>query len=827
MSLTWLIPLFPFLAFVAIALGTHRHKTASHRLSIGAIAVSFVLTQAVFWRAVLLTMGGGETTFESTTGWFPIGSGVFEASVWVDPLAALMLFVVSLVCLLAFIYSASYVRDDPRYSRFFAYVSLLAAGMLGLVVSGNLLMLFLCWEVVGLCCYLLIGFRSEKEPAYRAGLKAFLVTKVGDVLLLLGLLVLYSAAGSLQYRDIFDAGTLDALARTGFLGTRFPVATVVALLIFGGVVGQAAQFPLHVWLPDAVEGPAPASALIQSATMAPAGVYLMARCLPLYTTVGGEVQMVMAAAAALTALFAALIATAQDDVRRVLAFSTISQLGYMVAALSGGAYVAGAFHLISHTFCKALLVLGAGSIAHGMEHGHHRAHEHAEQQEHRLPSPLQGEGVPFDPNDVKNMGGLARRQPVTYWTFVAGALSLSGFPLLTTGFWSQGGILNATYQMHRPVVFWTLAIAAGLTAFYAARLLCLIFLGRARSDDAANTHESERSMTTPLVVLAVFAVCLGWGGLFPDWFYRFVGNGHAAEAAYSVWQPLVISAGFTLGGLLVGYLVYGWEPLWAGQMDRLEAGMRRMWLGWLYDALRHRFYFDEFYQAIFARGAMGLARACASFDRRVLDKAVNPVAWVSRAVSQAASRFDETAADRAVNLVTWVGRAALQAASRFDETVVDGVTNLVVRVGRAVSQAASRFDETVVDGVANLTAWVGRTTSQAAGRLDVLVVEGAVNLVGRAIRALSELNRLLDPRLLDPLADVAGRTTRAISSASGAFETRVVDGAVEGMGSVVRASGHSIRPIQTGQVQNYVLIAFISVLVLVAMYLTMVYFAWW
>jgi NADH-quinone oxidoreductase subunit L len=801
MSLTWLIPIFPFLAFIAIALGAHRSRTASHRLATGAVAASFVLAQVVFWQAVLLPVGGGDAAFESVTGWFPIGTGAFEASVWVDPLTAVMLFAVPLVCLLAFVYSVGYVRDDPRYSRFFAYVSLLAAGMLGLVVSGNLLMLFSCWEVVGLCSYLLIGFRVEKESAHRAGLKALLVTKVGDVFLLLGLLVLYSAAGSLQYRDIFDAGTLDALARTGFLGTQFPVATVIGLLIFGGVTVQAAQFPLHTWLPDAVEGPPPASALIQSTTMALAGVYLMARCFPLYKAVGGEAQMVMVAAGAFTALFAALIATAQDDVRHVLAFSTISQLGYAVAALSGGAYVAGVFHPITHTFSKALLVLGAGSIAHAMEHEHHHAHERAEQQEHGPLSPLQGEGVPFDSNDVKNMGGLAQRQPLTYWTFVAGVLSLSGFPLFTTGFWSQERILNAAYEMHRPVVFWILAVVAGLTAFYAARLLCLIFLGRPRSEAAANTHESEQSMTTPLVVLAVFAVCLGWGGVLPDWFYRFVENGHAAEATHFAWQPLAISAVFTLGGLLVGYLVYGWKPLQPGQMDRLEAGMRRAWLGWLYDALRHRFYFDEFYQATFAHGAVGLARACAGFDRKVLDGAVG---FVARA-----------------------GRAASQATSRFDALVVDEVTRRLAWVSQAASQVAGRFDALVVNRAVNLVAWMSRPASEAAGRFDALVVDGAANLVGRAIRALSELSGLFDPRVLDPLADAAGHATRTVSSASGIFDTRVVNGAVEGVGSAVRAGGRFVRPIQTGRVQNYILIAFISVLVLVAMYLTMVYFAWW
>ncbi len=765
-NLTWLIPIFPLLAFVAIALGAYRNRTATRCLAIGAAAISFILAQAVFWKAALLPVGAGEAAFESIAGWFPTGTGVFEASVWVDPLTTVMLLAVPLVCLLVFVYGVGYMRDDPRYSRFFAYLSLLAAGMLGLVVSGNLLMLFLCWEVMGLCSYLLTGLRVEEEPAYRTGLKAFLVTKVGDVFLLLGLLVLYSATGSLQYRDIFDAGTLDMLARTGFLGTQFPVGTGVALLILSGVVSQAAQFPLHVWLPDAVEVPAPASALIQSATTTLAGVYLMARCFPLYTLVGGEVQTVMVAAGALTAFLAALIATTQDDVRRVLAFSTISQLGYVVAALSAGAYVAGVFHLTTHAFFKALLVLGAGSVTHAMEH--------------RPPSPCEGEGpgegIPFDPHDVKTMGGLAQRQPVTCWAFVAGALSLSGLPLLTTGFWSQERVLNAAYEAQRPVIFWILAVTAGLTAFYAVRLLCLIFLGQPRSEAAANACESEQSMTIPLAVLVPFAVCLGWGGLIPGWFYRFVGGRQAAGVAYSDWQPPVILAIFALGGLLVGYLAYGREPLKAGQMDRLETGMCYLRLGWLYDFIRAGFHLDEFYQATFVRGTVSLARACAGFERKVLER----------------------------------------------------IVGFVAGAGRAASRAAGRCDTLVVDGVVSRVAWIGQATSEASGRFDVLVVNRVVNLVGQATRAISELVALLDPRVLDPLADAAGQAARATASTSGAFDTRVVDSAVEGMGSAVRAGGRLFRYIlQTERPQDHRLVAFISVLVLVAMYLAMVYSAWW
>ncbi|MCK4450066.1 MAG: hypothetical protein KAX26_05700, partial [Anaerolineae bacterium] len=485
----------------------------------------------------------------------------------------------------------------------------------------------------------------------------------------------------------------------------------------------------------------------------------------LYTAAGGEAQMVMIAAGVFTALFAALIATAQNDVRRVLACSTISQLGYVVVALGAGAYVAGTFYLITHAFHKALLVLGVGSITHGMKHGLPSSYE----------GEVPGEGVPCDPNDLMNMGGLARRQPVTYWTFIAGVLSLSGFPLFTTGFWSQEGILDAAYKMHPPAILWILAVTAGLTAFYSARLLCLIFLGRARSETAANAHKSERSMTTPLIVLAVFAVCLGWGGVIPDWFHHFVGNGHAAGAATFAWQPLALSVGCSLGGLLVGYLLYGSEPLWTGQTDRLETGMRLVWLGWFYDLMRDRFRLDEFYQATFVRGTVGLARACASFDRRALDRSVG----------------------------------------------------FVARAGWAASRAIARCDALVVDGAASRVAQIGQATSEVARRFDALVADRAANLVVRATQAISELSALFVPRLLDPLANTAGHATHAISDASVVFDARIVDGATEEVSRAVRAGGRFIRPIQTGRVQNYILVASISVVVLVAMYFTMVHFAWW
>ena len=759
LNLAWLIPLFPFLAFAAISLVTYRNRKQSHQLAIGGIFIAFVLAQIVFWVAV--TLPEGELPFESTLiHWLVAGEKQFKLGVYVDPATAVMLFMVPLVCLMIFIYSVGYMNFgtdevDPRYSRFFAYLSLFATGMLGLVVFNNLLAFFLFWEIMDTCSYLLIGFWYEKKSALQAGLKAFLVTKVGDLFFILGLALLYSEVGSLAYRDIFSPETLEYLAHTGFLGTQFPLAAVIALLLFGGTVGKSAQFPLHVWLPDAVEGPAPVLALIHAATMVSAGVFLVLRAFPLFAAVGGGVQMtVVAAIGAFTAIFSSLIAVAQNDIKRVLAFSTISQLGYVVAALGIGAYAAGAFHLITHAFFKALLFLGSGSVIHGIEYGH---------QEHRLPSSSQGEEVPFNPNDMMNMGGLARRQPITFWTFLIGGLALSGFPLVTAGFWSKGEILAQAYE-RSPVVFWVLAVAAGLTAFYTMRQICLTFLGQPRTKAAEHAPESVPSITLPLIVLAVFAVSLGWvgipenlpyiGGLIPNWFHHFIlsaiGTGHEAAQRF-VWQPLALGLAFGLGGLALGWLVYGWKPMQAGEPDRVEAAMRKVWLGWVYACLRDRFYIDEAYQRLFVR----------------------PSIWLAD-VSYA-----------------------------FDHGVVDGLVNLAGRGGTAFSSALLRFvDIPVIDGVVNLVGKGGVTLGSALFRfVDIPVIDGAVNLVGKAGVALSRLQS--------------------------SFDTQVVDGFVNLVGRVTAWAGRGLRPIQTGRVQDYILVASISVLVLVMVYVGMVYFAWW
>jgi NADH-quinone oxidoreductase subunit L len=643
----WLIPLLPLIAFAVIVLFANPYKTLSSGLATGAIAVSWLLSWGVAATAIVQNLRYDQKAFHLLTNWIPTGSTWLTIGVQVDPLTVIMLLMVPFVCLMIFIYSWSYMgygteAVDPRYSRFFAYISLFAAAMLGLVLSDNLFILFMFWEIMGLCSYLLISFWFEKDypdpgriTPRQAGLKAFIVTKIGDIFFLLGILYLYSQTGSLSYDVIFDQGVLHTLAQQTvvlpLLGT-WSVASVIGLLIFGGAVGKSAQFPLHVWLPDAMEGPTPVSALIHAATMVSAGVYLLARIFPLFYVVievegHNPAMRIIAFIGAFTALFFSLIALTQDDIKRVLAYSTISQLGYMVTTVGIGVYVAGVFHMITHAFFKALLFMDSGSVIRGMEHGLHSSHENGD--------PI---SASFDPNDMRNMGGLYRRQPITFWTFFASAMSLVGLPLLTAGFWSKEEILSDVYETHHPIVFWALVATAGLTALYTMRQICLTFLGQPRTKAAEHALESAPSMTVPAIILALIVMGLGWigiptyypviGGLIPDWFEKFVtARGESVQLPqHFVWQPLAVGLLFALGGLALGWLAYGWRPMQVGEMDRVEAIVRRVGLGWLYNIMCNRFYLDALYQATFVRGAISLANILFEFDNRwVIDPIINGV----------------------------------------------------------------------------------------------------------------------------------------------------------------------------------------------------------
>ncbi len=662
-TIIWLIPFPPLLAFFLIVLLTNRNRGISHTLAIGAALLSWFGSMVVFIRA-LQTEHLGENPFVASIPWFPTGilpSGIttwLQIGVQIDPLSAVTLFFVAWTVLMIFIYSVGYhnygqpkgdhdhpglpphgatVTDahghsrqvpsvEPMYSRFFAFIGLFAFGMYLLVVSDNLLTLFVGWEIMGLCSYLLIGFWYGKPSARAAMIKAFITTRVGDVFMLLGLAYLYSATGAvtstvgtLNYREIFySEHMLKALASTpsGVLGLS--VAGLIGILLFIGVIGKSAQWPLHVWLPDAMEGPTPVSAMIHAATMVSAGVYMAIRIFPLLSYGATEGQMtspmvVMAFIGAFTALFAATIALAQNDIKRVLAYSTISQLGYMIAALGIGAYAAAAFHLFTHAFFKALLFLGSGSVIHGMEHGvlHTNAH--------------------VDPQNMQNMGGLRKKMPVTFWTFLIGGFALSGFPLVTAGFWSKDEILADAFGNGHWLVFAALALSALLTAFYTMRQITLTFLGEPRTSAAEHARETPWTMTLPLLILAVFAIAAGWigipegltNGAIPNWLHEFIGGTllePPAKLAFN-YLPMVISAVIALTGLGLGYWVY--RKVKAGAPDPLQKA-----LGPVHRVLQNKYYFDELYNLVFVRPAIWFSEVFTSIwmDRKVIDGFLHAIA---------------------------------------------------------------------------------------------------------------------------------------------------------------------------------------------------------
>jgi NADH-quinone oxidoreductase subunit L len=653
-TLVWLSPVPPLLAFFLIILLTNRSKGLSHTLGILGALLSFIGSMVIM---VLAFQSGhlGEHPFTSVINWFPTGDTWFQIGVWVDPLTVATLFFVAWTVLMIFIYSVGYsnfgqpkgdhdapglpphgatVEDEhghkhrvpsiePMYSRFFAFLSLFAFGMYFLVVSNNLLTLFVGWEIMGLCSYLLIGFWYAKPSARAAAIKAFLTTRVGDVVMLLGLAYLYSLAGSLSYDVIFSEETLHLLTSTSTPILGLSAAVIIGIFLFIGTIGKSAQWPLHVWLPDAMEGPTPVSAMIHAAAMVSAGVYLVIRVFPIISAgmVHGEPTVtmnIMAFIGAFTGLFAATIAVAQNDVKRVLAYSTISQLGYMIAAIGIGAYVAAAFHLFTHAFFKALLFMGSGSVIHGVEHG------------------VLHTGEDIDPQDMFNMGGLRKKMPITFWTFLIGGLALSGFPFLTAGFWSKDEILADAFAHSSWIVLIVLAFAALLTAFYTMRQITLTFLGKPRTESAEHAVESKWTMTLPLIFLAGFAIVAGWpgipldfpviGGLIPNFIHEFVGETLAEhpEAVTFNWFPLLISLGVSLGGLFLGWFVYRDVP--AGASDPLKKA-----LGPVYRILHNKYYFDELYDFIFVQPAYWISRTFTYLwlDRTIIDGILHFIARVT------------------------------------------------------------------------------------------------------------------------------------------------------------------------------------------------------
>ena len=636
----WLIPVLPAVAAGLIAFAKQKSRRFAASLAIGSMGLSLLLSLWAFAQ-MLSSSGQGEAARQVVNfPWLQYGGEWLKLGWMLDPLTAVMLVMVSLVGLLIFIYSTGYMSHDVNFTRFFCFLSLFAAAMLGVVIANSLLLLFMCWEIVGLTSYLLIGFWYQKPAAAAAGKKAFITTRIGDLAFLIGMVWLYSQAGTLLFYDN-GAGCLEhsALAKLVAQTTCIGMAasTGIALLIFAGAVGKSGQVPLHVWLPDAMEGPTPVSALIHAATMVAAGVFLVARVYPLMAAHGSIIFAASPSTAlqvvtwigAITAVFAALIAIAQDDIKRILAYSTISQLGYMMIGLGVGGVAVGMFHLITHAFFKSLLFLGAGSVIHGC---------HEEQ-------------------DIRRMGGLRRFMPITFATYAVGMLALCGFPLFFSGFWSKDAILHAAshWSISR-VPFYLGAFGALLTAFYMTRQVYYVFFGKSRlgednapSDDedaehhshgsAALPHESPSVMTVPLVLLAAFAVLLGLIGTpaWP-WFNSFL-MGRSANLHMGgfleggILTVMLSSSLIVFAGLGLGWWFYGRKPITSAEAPDAFQQFQPQ----LFHLLKRKFYIDEFYEATFIRWNSWLSRASAWFDRWVWNGVVQVVAhlvlgfsWLAR-----------------------------------------------------------------------------------------------------------------------------------------------------------------------------------------------------
>jgi NADH-quinone oxidoreductase subunit L len=669
----WLIPLFPFAGFAVNGLLGPRvlSRRVVGPIACLAVALSFVVALgAVSGLGHLPESPAGLTVdheaqrvTQTLFTWMPLGPGKDGRAVSVDwsyvldPLSAVMLLVVTGVGLLIHLYSIGYMEHEDRsgYARFFAYLNLFMGMMLVLVLGGSLPVLFVGWEGVGLCSYLLIGFWYDRMFDEKSGMsvadagrKAFLVNRIGDVGFILGTLLLLSALGTAQIQDI--------LKGVPQLGAG--MATAAALLLFVGVCGKSAQIPLYVWLPDAMAGPTPVSALIHAATMVTAGVYVLARMAGLYVA-SPTAMTVVAVTGGLTALVAATLGTAQTDIKKVLAYSTVSQLGYMVLAAGVGAFTAGVFHLMTHAFFKALLFLGAGSVIHA----------------------LSGE------QDIMKMGGLRTRLPWTHATFLIGTLAIAGVPPLA-GFFSKDEILLGAWG-RSPVLWAAGAITAGLTAYYMMRLYLLVFRNRDRVDPQRarrphdSPHESPRIMTVPLGVLAGLSIVGGlvglpeWLGLpnrFASWLHPVLPEAASHAAAGEGGAPgaglVLLTLLITGAGLLLAWLLYERRPDWPGRVAAQTGALRR--------AILSGYGVDAFYQRAFVEPLRRLAAGASGFDRWVVDGIVNGTGWTTLGSSYTSRAFDLGVVDGLVNLLARLAAGTSRTVRRLQTGLVQSYATAIV-----------------------------------------------------------------------------------------------------------------------------------------------------
>ncbi|RJQ30213.1 MAG: NADH-quinone oxidoreductase subunit L [Peptococcaceae bacterium] len=593
MTHAWLVPLLPFLAFVVIVFLTRPWKMLSALVSVGAMAAGFVISAYAAY-GVFTSHSLIEKSLEYSVRWFSMPGLHIDVGVKLDPTSAMMLFMVTLVASLIQIYSIGYMRGEKGFSTFFAYMSLFGASMLLLVISSNLLEMFVAWEGVGLCSYLLIGFYNHKISAREAAKKAFVTCRIADFGLLLGMLALQIIFGTLNITELGEK------IANFELYTNAATLTLVAVLVFLGPIGKSGQFPLHVWLPDAMEGPTPVSALIHAATMVVAGVYLVGRMLFMFLEVP-EAQQLVAVTGAFTALFAASIALTQREIKRILAYSTISQLGYMMLALGVGSLTASMFHLWTHAFFKALMFLAAGSVLTAL---HHKA-------------------------DIWEMGGLIKKMPVTGATFAVGGLAIAGIPPFA-GFWSKDEILSLTLSSGHKVLFFMAALTALLTAFYMWRLIFLAFFGKEKPEN--HPQESPPVMTVPLLILAFLSLVGGLVGTpwFPFWgeWIRF-GEFHHAAPDYTV---MILSVILGVIGIGLAYKMYVKD---ISAEERLAQRFKPV-----YSLLYNKYYIDEIYMWFNHTLVDGAAKAMYLFDIYVVDGIfINGIGAITRDTGSALRVF--------------------------------------------------------------------------------------------------------------------------------------------------------------------------------------------
>lgn len=572
-----LIPVMPFLAFLLIVSITKRFKLLSAIISITAIFISLILSIVVLnWQ---LKNPGMHLKYDLP--WLYLNNLKMHIGIIINSLTCIMLLVVTTVSFLVQVYSIGYMKGDDGFSKFFAFISLFSFSMLGIVIADNLLQLYIFWELVGLCSYLLIGFWYYKPEAAEAGKKAFIVTRFGDFGFLIGILIVSYLAGSFDFVDI------ENFIKAGNISDK--LLTIIVILLFSGAVGKSGQFPLHIWLPDAMEGPTPVSALIHAATMVAAGVFMVARLFPIFSS-SPDAMLVVAYIGGFTALFSATIALAQNDIKRVLAYSTLSQLGYMMLALGAGGYVAGMFHLYTHAFFKALLFLCAGSVIHSLH-----------------------------TNDIWQMGGLHKKMPITSITFLIAALAISGiFPL--SGFFSKDEILLTVLHSGNKVLYYAALFTAFLTAFYMFRLYFVTFFGKEKEE--SHCHESPAVMTVPLILLALLAIVAGFVGLpgkFSIYNFLFLEHPEEVKMDYGV---AITSNIVAILGILLAFIIYG--------IRILSPDTIREKAGFVYTILKNKYYIDEIYLFFIRTVYYNLTEGIKWFDRHIVDGAVNLVAFLCR-----------------------------------------------------------------------------------------------------------------------------------------------------------------------------------------------------